>query len=110
MASSKKVVKAAKLAKTKGKPAAKQATQKVGDKAAKGGGSRTSSRSPDVAKADAALFDPLTPGETADALRQRIRHLRPVEAPLPIAHEGAGRVHAVCAVEAEEILPRHDRG
>ncbi len=55
MGSPKKAVKAAKQAKPKGKtPAAKQ--------------SRTRT-APDVAPADPALFDPLTPGEIADALR-----------------------------------------
>jgi Cu2+-containing amine oxidase len=57
MAAPKKAVKAAKQAKAKAKPAAKS-----GKKA--GGG-----KSPDVANADASLFDPLTPGEVADALR-----------------------------------------
>lgn len=62
MASAKKVVKAAKPAKAKAKPAP-TAPKKSGGKAA---GSR---KSPDIASADPALFDPLTPGEVADALR-----------------------------------------
>jgi Cu2+-containing amine oxidase len=58
MASPKKVVKAAKPPKSKQKPAAK-ATKKP-----------TSVRpQPDVVFADPTLFDPLTPGEIADALR-----------------------------------------
>lgn len=58
MASSKKAVKAAKSMKSKPKAA--------GARAAKPG-RRT--RAPEMAKADPALFDPLTPGEIADALR-----------------------------------------
>lgn len=55
MASAKKVVKAAKPAKAKAK-------SKVGKV-------RTKAASPDVVKADPTLFDPLTQGEVADALR-----------------------------------------
>ena len=62
MASAKKVVKAAKPAKSKAK-SAPAPTKKTPPKA--GGGQR----SPDVANADPALFDPLTHGEVADALR-----------------------------------------
>ena len=55
MGSPKKAVKTAKQAKPKGKtPAAKQSRART---------------APDVAHADPALFDPLTPGEIADALR-----------------------------------------
>jgi hypothetical protein len=53
MASAKKPAKAAKPAKSKKKPAAKAAKKPA----------------PDVVAADPSLFDPLTPGETADALR-----------------------------------------
>jgi hypothetical protein len=53
MASAKKPAKAAKPAKSKKKPAAKAARKPA----------------PDVVAADPSLFDPLTPGETADALR-----------------------------------------
>jgi hypothetical protein len=53
MASAKKPVKAAKPAKSKKKPAAKAAAKPALD----------------VVAADPSLFDPLTPGETADALR-----------------------------------------
>jgi hypothetical protein len=55
MASSKKVVKAAKSAKSKPKPAKKAV------------GKRRPTA--DVVKSDPTLFDPLTPGEVADALR-----------------------------------------
>ncbi len=58
MASAKKAVKAAKAAKPKPKLPAKQARV-----AARG------SKSADVVQADPTLFDPLTPGEVADALR-----------------------------------------
>ena len=57
MASSKKPVKLAKPAKSKPKP-------KVAARVAARRG-----QPPDIAKADPALFDPLTPGEIADALR-----------------------------------------
>jgi Cu2+-containing amine oxidase len=58
MASSKKAVKAAKPAKSK---------QKV--KVSRTGKSALRAKAPDIAQADPALFDPLTPGEIADALR-----------------------------------------
>ena len=62
MASAKKVVKAAKPSKPKAKSAGKPAPKS----AAKSAG-RT--RSPDVAASDPTLFDPLTHGEVADAVR-----------------------------------------
>ncbi|MGE0546653.1 MAG: hypothetical protein AB7O24_16515 [Kofleriaceae bacterium] len=68
MASAKKLVKPANQAKTKPKLPPRRAaktTGKAGAKAAKSG----AGRSADVVKADPALFDPLTPGEVADALR-----------------------------------------
>lgn len=58
MASSKKAVKAAKSMKSKPKAAGSRAKKPA---------RRT--RAPEMAKADPALFDPLTPGEIADALR-----------------------------------------
>lgn len=58
MASSKKAVKAAKPAKSKPKVTAARAAKPKG-----------SSKTPEIAKADPTLFDPLTPGEIADALR-----------------------------------------
>src|SRR6266581_682462 len=57
MASSKKPVKAAKPAKAKPKP--KRSTS----------GAPRGAQPPDIAEADPLLFDPLTPGEIADALR-----------------------------------------
>lgn len=65
MASTKKVVKSAKPAKIKGKSPAKPAARTA--KATSG--SKVRQKAPDVAKADPKLFDPLTPGEVADALR-----------------------------------------
>jgi Cu2+-containing amine oxidase len=63
MASTKKAVKPAKSVKAKPKSAAK----KPNGKAAKNGKSQR--RAPDVTQADPVLFDPLTAGEVADALR-----------------------------------------
>jgi hypothetical protein len=62
MASSKKAVKAAKSVKPKPKPPARPAENPAETPAAKKPG-------PDIAHADPTLFDPLTPGEIADALR-----------------------------------------
>jgi Cu2+-containing amine oxidase len=62
MAAAKKAVKGVKPAKAKGKTAPAAPAKK----ASKSAGGR---RSPDVASADPTLFDPLTPGEVADALR-----------------------------------------
>jgi Cu2+-containing amine oxidase len=56
MASSKKPVKAAKPAKSKPKPKAVAAA-------------KPPAQAPDIAESDPVLFDPLTPGEIADALR-----------------------------------------
>jgi Cu2+-containing amine oxidase len=66
MASPKKAVKSAKSAKAKGKSAAKAPAKTASARAGKSGGGR---KTPDVANADPDLFDPLTPGEVADALR-----------------------------------------
>ena len=63
MASAKKAVKPAKSVKAK----PKLATKKPNGKAAKNGKAHRSA--PDVTQADPVLFDPLTPGEVADALR-----------------------------------------
>ncbi len=62
MASARKAVTAAKPAKSKGKIAPKSNGKSNGKPSAKG-------KTPDVVNADPTLFDPLTPGETADALR-----------------------------------------
>jgi hypothetical protein len=61
MASSKKLVKPAKPAKPKPKVAARSANVKLGKRGARASG--------EVVKGDPALFDPLTAGEIADALR-----------------------------------------
>lgn len=69
MASPRRPEKAAKPAKAKGKPAPAKngkGTGKPTSKSAKAQGGR---KAPDIANADPALFDPLTPGEAADALR-----------------------------------------
>jgi len=66
MAAPKKVVKSAKSAKSMGKVAAKSPAKKAAKTVGQGGGGR---KTPDVASADPALFDPLTAGEVADALR-----------------------------------------
>ena len=58
MASSKKAVKAAKPVKSKPKV-----------KASRAGKPAVRAKAPDIAHADPTLFDPLTPGEIADALR-----------------------------------------
>ena len=64
MASSKKPVKAAKPPKAKPKPQRPdRSTAPAPASAARG------AKAPDVANSDPALFDPLTPGEIADALR-----------------------------------------
>jgi len=70
MAPSKKPVKAAKPAKSKPKPRAAPKPE-VPARAAKSAAAKPTPAkpAPDVARADATLFDPLTPGEVADALR-----------------------------------------
>jgi len=65
MASSKKPVKAAKPAKSK----PKVATSRPKAAASRAIGPARPSKAPDIIHADATLFDPLTPGEVADALR-----------------------------------------
>jgi hypothetical protein len=72
MASARKVVKAAKSVKSKQKPAAKtngKSSAKVADVVAGKTAKPGRKGMPDVAYSDPTLFDPLTPGETADALR-----------------------------------------
>jgi hypothetical protein len=67
MASAKKAMKTAKPAKSKGKPATKAPrTHARGGRDGKAGRGR---KEADVEAADPSLFDPLTPGEVADALR-----------------------------------------
>lgn len=67
MASSKKAVKAANPVKSKPKAKTSRAVQPK--KSAKPAKPAPGSKVPDIAEADPALFDPLTPGEVADALR-----------------------------------------
>src|SRR5512140_2026581 len=67
MASSKKAVKAANPVKSKPKVKTSRAVQPT--KSAKPAKPARGSKAPDIAQADPALFDPLTPGEVADALR-----------------------------------------
>jgi hypothetical protein len=74
MASSKKAVKAAKSAKSKPKPAPRQAEKPAAKTAVdrvSGSAAKATAKKPgaDIAHADPTLFDPLTPGEIADALR-----------------------------------------
>ncbi len=66
MASPRKAEKAAKPAKAKAKSTPAKSAGKKSKAPPKVRGGRTA---PDVANADPALFDPLTPGEAADALR-----------------------------------------
>jgi len=66
MAAPKKAVKSAKPPKGKGKSALPSPKKTASAKGAKSAGGR---KTPDVANADPSLFDPLTPGEVADALR-----------------------------------------
>jgi Cu2+-containing amine oxidase len=69
MASPKKAEKAAKPAKSKAKSAPAKSGKSAGKptpKTVKAVGGR---KAPDIANSDPALFDPLTPGEAADALR-----------------------------------------
>src|SRR5688572_2259364 len=69
MASARKAMTAAKPVKSKAKPAGAK-TNGQGKKANGKTGSKGGRKSaPDVVDADPTLFDPLTPGETADALR-----------------------------------------
>jgi hypothetical protein len=70
MAASKTTVKA-KQSKGKAKPAGKSSKSAPNGKTAK-----KPAKSADVASADPALFDPLTPGEVADALRTLIEDRR----------------------------------
>ena len=88
MASSKKPVKTAKAAKTKPKP-------RHGPSAP-----AASPRPPDIAKADPALFDPLSPGEVADALRTLTEDRR------LSSMAKVGRYRVICA-EPLVVKPPH---
>jgi hypothetical protein len=77
MASAKSTIKTAKVAKSKGKSEAKARTNGQEPRQAKGAratrspgrGKQGPATTMDVAASDPSLFDPLTPGEVADALR-----------------------------------------
>lgn len=100
MASAKKPVKAAKPAKAKRKPsppappAKAKSTAKPAPKSGKPG------PSPDVVRADASLFDPLTPGEVADALRTLTEDKRLT------AMAKVGRYRVICT-EPLVVKPPH---
>ncbi|HEU4727962.1 MAG TPA: hypothetical protein VFT22_08745 [Kofleriaceae bacterium] len=89
MASTKKAVKAAKSVKSKPKPA-KARTSKAA----------RPTPAPDIAKADASLFDPLTPGEIADALRTLTEDRRLA------AMAKVGRYRVICT-EPLVVKPPH---
>src|SRR5689334_25437918 len=90
MAASKSVV--------KGKP--KPAKPKPNGKANGKANGKPSRRSADVAQADATLFDPLTPGETADALRTLIEDRRVA------SMAKVGRYRVICT-EPLVVKPPH---
>lgn len=93
MAPVKKISKAVKPAKSKGKPAPKAPPKK----AAKAPAGR---KSPDVASSDPTLFDPLTPGEVADALRTLTEDRR------LSSMAKVGRYRVICA-EPLVVKPPH---
>lgn len=97
MASAKKGVKASKASKPKGKLATKPAAKPASKVAAKLVASR---KSPDVASADPTLFDPLTPGEVADALRTLTEDRR------VSSMAKVGRYRVIC-VEPLVVKPPH---
>jgi Cu2+-containing amine oxidase len=105
MASSKKPVKTAKPAKPKSKVAAKGAAKAAANSLAKPRGRATpapvvAAVAPDVAHADPSLFDPLTPGEVADALRTLTEDRRLV------AMSKVGRYRVICT-EPLVVKPPH---
>lgn len=93
MAPVKKISKPAKPPKAKGKPAAKAAAKKPSKPSA-------GRKSPDVASSDPTLFDPLTPGEVADALRTL------TEDPRVAGMAQVGRYRVICA-EPLVVKPPH---
>jgi Cu2+-containing amine oxidase len=100
MASPRKPAKASKPLKSKGKPEAKpvaKANGKVTGKPPKSAGKRGA---PDVANADPSLFDPLTPGEVADALRTLTEDKRLA------AMAKVGRYRVICT-EPLVVKPPH---
>src|SRR4051812_5902374 len=95
MAASKSVVKA--------KPGAKKGVAQKAPSKSKGKGKPAATRrssAADVALADPSLFDPLTPGETADALRTLIEDRRVA----PMAK--VGRYRVICT-EPLVVKPPH---
>ena len=90
-------MKSAKPAKIKGKSVATPPTKTAASKGAKSGGGR---KSPDVANADPDLFDPLTPGEVADALRTLTEDRR------LSSMAKVGRYRVICA-EPLVVKPPH---
>ena len=97
MAPVKKIAKPAKPAKAKGKPAPKAAPKKAAKAAVKAAPVR---KSPDVASSDPTLFDPLTPGEVADALRTLTEDRR------LSSMAKVGRYRVICA-EPLVVKPPH---
>jgi len=103
MASAKKPVKTAKPAKSKPKPAAAKPAAKSAAKPARAAAGKPAARrevAPDVARADATLFDPLTPGEIADALRTLTEDRR------LSSMAKVGRYRVIC-VEPLVVKPPH---
>lgn len=112
MAPPKKVVKAAKASKSKGKPAApvtRRSPAKAPPRAPAKAPPRASAgrlqapapaRDPDVGHADPALFDPLTAGEVADALRTLTEDRR------LIGMAKVGRYRVICT-EPLVVKPPH---
>lgn len=101
MASAKKPGKAAKPAKSKPKSASKPTPANAPAKApAKATKPARRDAAPDVTRADASLFDPLTPGETADALRTLTEDKRLA------AMAKVGRYRVICT-EPLVVKPPH---
>jgi Cu2+-containing amine oxidase len=96
MASPKKAVKTAKVAKSKAKSAVKSA----GKTPAKAAVPTRGRKAPDVAAADPTLFDPLTQGEVADALRTLTEDRRLA------TMAKVGRYRVICA-EPLVVKPPH---
>jgi hypothetical protein len=101
MASAKKPGKPAKPAKSKPKPAATKPPAKPPAKVAKPGRQRPAGEPPpDITHADPTLFDPLTPGEIADALRTLTEDRRLT------AMAKVGRYRVICT-EPLVVKPPH---
>lgn len=89
-----------KPSKVKSKPAVKRPAPAAGTRAAKAQNSAKPSRPADVTAADPVLFDPLTPGEVADALRTLIEDRR------LSSMAKVGRYRVIC-VEPLVVKPPH---